>query len=94
MKLEQLIENADNINNLKELNSIMQQPRQGRIYVYHRGMVANDKVIDKKMSEEKIKKIKELSNISHFVNRYAEKNELMSFQKKIWEGKYIYFFVR
>ena len=94
MKLEQLIENADNINNLKELNSIMQQPRQGRIYVYHKGMVANDKVIDKKMSEEKIKKIKELSNISHFVNRYAEKNELMSFQKKIWEGKYIYFFVR
>jgi len=94
MKLEQLIENADNINNLKELNDIMQQPRQGRIYVYHRGMVANDKVIDKKMSEEKIKKIKELSNISHFVNRYAEKNELMSFQKKIWEGKYIYFFVR
>ena len=72
----------------------MKQPRQGRIYVYHRGMVANDKVIDKKMSEEKIKKIKELSNISHFVNRYAEKNELMSFQKKIWEGKYIYFFVR
>ena len=94
MKLEQLIENADNINNLKELNNIIQQPRQGRIYVYHRGMVANDKVIDKKMSEEKIKKIKELSNISHFVNRYAEKNELMSFQKKIWEGKYIYFFVR
>jgi hypothetical protein len=94
MKLEQLIENADNINNLQELNDIMQQPRQGRIYVYHRGMVANDKVIDKKMSEEKIKKIKELSNISHFVNRYAEKNELMSFQKKIWEGKYIYFFVR
>ena len=94
MKLEQLIENADNINNLKELNDIMQKPRQGRIYIYHRGMVANDKVIDKKMSEEKIKKIKELSNISHFVNRYAEKNELMSFQKKIWEGKYIYFFVR
>lgn len=94
MKLEQLIENADNINNLQELNDIMQQPRQGRIYVYHRGMVANDKIIDKKMSEEKIKKIKELSNISHFVNRYAEKNELMSFQKKIWEGKYIYFFVR
>ena len=94
MKLEQLIENADNINNLQELNDVMQQPRQGRIYVYHRGMVANDKVINKKMSEEKIKKIKELSNISHFVNRYAEKNELMSFQKKIWEGKYIYFFVR
>lgn len=94
MKLEQLIENADNINNLKELNDIMQQPRQGRIYVYHKGMVANDKVIDKKMSEEKKKSIKELSNISHYVNRYAERNELMSFQKKIWEGKYIYFFVR
>jgi len=94
MKLEQLIENADNINNLQELNDVMQQPRQGRIYVYHRGMVANDKVINKKMSEEKIKKIKELSNISHFVNRYAEKNELMPFQKKIKEHNYIYFFVR
>jgi len=94
MKLEQLIENADNINNLKELNDIIQQPRQGRIYVYHQGMVANDKVIDKKMSEEKIKKIKELSNISHFVNRYAERNELMSFQKRMKDGRFLYFFVR
>jgi glutamine phosphoribosylpyrophosphate amidotransferase len=94
MKLEQLTENADNINNLKELNSIMQQPRQGRIYVYHQGMVANDKVLDKKMSEEKIKKTKELSNISHFVNRYAEKNELMSFQKRMKDGRFLYFFVR
>jgi len=94
MKLEQLTKNADNINNLKELNSIMQQPRQGRIYVYHQGMVANDKVLDKKMSEEKIKKTKELSNISHFVNRYAEKNELMSFQKRMKDGRFLYFFVR
>ena len=94
MKLEQLTENADNINNLKELNSIIQQPRQGRIYVYHQGMVANDKVIDKKMSEEKKKSIKELSNISHYVNRYAERNELMSFQKRMKDGRFLYFFVR
>ena len=94
MKLEQLTENADNVNNLQELNSIMQQPRQGRIYVYHQGMVANDKVLDKKMSEEKIKKTKELSNISHYVNRYAERNELMSFQKRMKDGRFLYFFVR
>lgn len=94
MKLEQLTENADNVNNLQELNSIMQQPRQGRIYVYHKGMVANDKVFDKKMSEEKIKKIKELSSISHYVNRYAERNELMSFQKRMKDGRFLYFFVR
>lgn len=94
MKLEQLTENADNVNNLQELNSIMQQPRQGRIYVYHQGMVANDKVLDKKMSEEKIKKIKELSSISHYVNRYAERNELMSFQKRMKDGRFLYFFVR
>ena len=31
MKLEQLTENADTVNNLKELNIVMEQPRQGKI---------------------------------------------------------------
>lgn len=83
MKLEQLIENADTIKTLEELNSIIDQPRQGRIYVYHKGMVANDRQYRN-----------DLRGISNRVNRLAEKNELMSFQKKIWDGKYIYFFVR
>jgi hypothetical protein len=94
MKLEQLINNAENITTLNRFNEIIQQPRKGKIYVYHEGVVAEDKVFDKKMNEEKIKKKKELSGISHFVNRYAEKNELMSFQKKLKDYNYIYFFVR
>jgi len=94
MKLEELISKAENITTLNRLNEIIQQPRTGKIYSYHEGMIAEDKVLNKKMSEEKIKKIKELSNISHFVNRYAEKNELMPFQKRIKDHNYIYFFVR
>ena len=94
MKLEELISDAETITTLNRFNEIIQQPRTGRIYVYHEGVIAEDKVLDKKMSEEKIKKKKELSSLSHFVNRYAEKNELMSFQKKVKDYNYIYFFVR
>lgn len=83
MKLEELIKEADTINNLEELNKIMDQPRQGKIYVYHEGMVANDKLYRD-----------HLKGVSNRVNRLAEKNELMSFQKKVWDGRYIYFFVR
>ena len=94
MNLEQLISNAETISTLNRFNEIIQQPRTGTIYVYHEGMIAEDKVYDEKISKEKIKKKKELSSISHFVNRYAEKNELMPFQKKLGESNYIYFFVR
>ena len=94
MKIEKLISNAENITTLDRFNEIIQKPRKGKIYVYHQGMVAEDKVLDKNMSEEKIKNKKELSNISNFVNRYAEKNELMPFQKRITDHSYIYFFVR
>ena len=94
MKLEELISKAENITTLNRLNEIIQKPRTGKIYSYHEGMIAEDKVLNKKMSEEKIKKIKELSNISHFVNRYAERNELMSFQKRMKDGRFLYFFVR
>lgn len=94
MKIEKIISNAETITTLNRFNEIIQQPRAGKIYVYHEGVIAEDKVLDKKMSEEKIKEKKELSNISHFVNRYAEKNELMPFQKRITDHNYIYFFVR
>jgi hypothetical protein len=83
MKLEQLTENADTIKTLEELNIIMEQPRQGRIYVYHQGMVANDKVNQR-----------DLRGVSNRVNRLAEKNELMSFQKRMRDGRFLYFFVR
>ena len=83
MKLEQLTENADTVNNLKELNIVMEQPRQGKIYVHHQGMVANDKVGEK-----------DLRGVSNRVNRLAEKNELLSFQKRMKDGRFLYFFVR
>jgi hypothetical protein len=83
MKLEQLTENADTVNNIKELNMIMEQPRQGRIYVYHQGIVANDKVGEK-----------DLRGVSNRVNKLAERNELLSFQKRMKDGRFLYFFVR
>ena len=69
--------------NLQELNKIMDQPRQGRIYVYHQGMVANDKVDEK-----------DLRGVSNRVNKLAERNELLSFQKRMKDGRFLYFFVR
>lgn len=83
MKLEELIKGADFIDNLQKLHEIMQQPRQGKIYTYHQGMVANDKL-------EK----KDLRGVSNRIRTLADRNELMSFQKKIRDGKYIYFIVR
>jgi len=37
---------------------------------------------------------KDLGGLSFMVQRLAERNELMPFQKKIRNDKYIYFFVR
>ena len=83
MKLEQLIKNADKVMDLKQLNIIIDKPRQGKIYVYHDGVVATDKT-----------RKKDLGALSFMVQRFAERNELMPFQKKIRNDKYIYFFVR
>ena len=83
MKLEHLVKDAEKVMNLQELNKIMDQPRQGRIYVYHQGMVANDKVDEK-----------DLRGVSNRVNKLAERNELLSFQKRMKDGRFLYFFVR
>lgn len=83
MKLEHLVKDAEKVMNLKELNKIMDQPRQGKIYVYHDGVVATDKT-----------RIKDLGGLSYMIQRFAERHELMPFQKKIRSDKYIYFFVR
>ena len=48
MKLEELISKAENITTLNRLNEIIQQPRTGKIYSYHEGMIAEDKVLNKK----------------------------------------------
>lgn len=83
MKLEHLTNDADQIRNIEELNKIVQQPRQGKIYVYHDGFVANDKSDNK-----------DLRGISNMVKRLAQNNEIMPFQKRLKDNKYIYFFVR
>lgn len=83
MKLEELIKNADKVMDLKQLNIIIDKPRQGKIYVYHDGVVATDKT-----------RKKDLGGLSFMIQRFAEKNELMPFQKRIRNDKYIYFFVR
>ena len=85
MKLEDLTRDADWINTIEDMNKVLQQPRQGKIYLYHSGMIANDKheVEDG-----------HLRAISRMVQRNAEKHELMPFQKKVRHNKYIYFVVR
>lgn len=85
MKLEDLTRDANWVNTVIDMHKVLNQPRQGKIYLYHRGMIANDKY-DKRDNE--------LRSISTMVQRNAEKHEVMPFQKRLKNGKYIYFFVR
>ena len=83
MKLEELIKDSETINTVKRFYEILQSPREGKIYVYHEGVVASDKGSKG-----------ELGRVSYMVNKFASRNDLMPFQKKIMNDRYIYFFVR
>lgn len=83
MKLEQQLSDAEVITTHDRLNEILEKPRDGTKYIYHRGEIAIDKL-----------KNKDLKYISFLVNRFAEKKLLMPFQKRLKEGYSIYFFVR
>jgi hypothetical protein len=83
MKLEDLIEHSETVKTVKRFYEILQNPREGKIYVYHEGVVASDK------GDEG-----ELGRVSYMVNKFASKNDLMPFQKKVMNDRYIYFFVR
>ena len=85
MKLEDLTRNANWINTIDDMNKILKQPRQGKIYLYHQGMIANDKYENEDS---------QLRTISKMIQRNAEKHEVMPFQKKIKNDNYIYFIVR
>ena len=85
MKLEDLTKEVNWISTVNDLNNALEQPRQGKIFLYHKGMIAIDK-----FDEDR----KGLAYISRMVQRNAERNQLMPFQKKIKDLEYIYFFVR
>lgn len=85
MKLEDLTKDASWVNTIIDMHKVLNQPRQGKIYLYHQGMIANDKYE---------KRDNELRGISTMVQRNAEKHEIMSFQKRMKDGKFLYFFVR
>jgi hypothetical protein len=85
MKLEDLTRNANWINTIDDMNKVLKQPRQGKIYLYHRGMIANDKYEKSDV---------QLRTISRMVQMNAEKHEVMPFQKRIKSDNYIYFIVR
>lgn len=94
MSLQELLDKAEQITTTNRMNEIIQEPRTGKVYIYHQGMIADDKSYTKKMDEKEIKKRRALGEISYLVNHFAEKKLIMPFQKKIGHYFYTYFFVR
>ena len=85
MNKESIIEKAIPINTIGEVKSVIDGPREGKIYLYHQGFLANDLQEKDNLN---------LRMMNSGIKRAFEKRKCMLFQKKIKMDKYLYLLVR